>query len=41
MNASAGLQHLSAVPIRVSDKVVGVLTIGFEDPTGEHADTVM
>lgn len=37
----AGLQHLSAVPIRVGDKVVGVLCVGFEDPTGEHADTVM
>jgi hypothetical protein len=36
---ATGLQHVSAVPIRVQDKVAGLVTIGFKDQTGPQADT--
>lgn len=37
----AGLQFLSAVPIKVSDKMIGLLTLGFKDKAEEHADHAM
>jgi hypothetical protein len=39
--ARAGLTYIAAVPIKVSDKVIGVLTVGFGDTAADEADYIM
>ncbi|GIL83127.1 hypothetical protein Vretimale_11467 [Volvox reticuliferus] len=39
--SAAGLTYIAAVPIKVSDKVIGVLTVGFGDAAADEADYIM
>lgn len=39
--STPGLEYLSAVPIRVLDKVAGLLTLGFKERGGPQADSAM
>ncbi len=41
MVGAAGLTYLAAVPIKVSDKVIGMLTVGFGDQAADEADYIM
>ncbi len=34
---SAGLRHLTAVPIRANERVIGILTLGFNEENEHHA----
>ncbi|PNH02530.1 hypothetical protein TSOC_011484 [Tetrabaena socialis] len=39
--SAAGLTYVAAVPIKVSDKVIGMLTVGFGDTAADEADYIM
>lgn len=38
---AAGMQYLSAVPFKVADKIIGLLTLGFKDNADEHVENAM